>query len=296
MLARRSGTSVQVSMTSAKLLAVLMVRRQTSMDDEDLKQNGFDPDIPQSCINRYGRRWSFPYNTGVSGPFAILNPCAKRWTNFSGDGRKRFCDECQTFVHAIDQYSRPEIDELRRNSPRVCGLLTGESPPAPPSRRAILVGALLTTISPLMAQSGRVRVRVTDATGGGVFGAEVSLLASDGNPQRTETADASGEVVLTDLPIGNLALRITSRGFNSRLMTVTVRGPEELRVDAKLEVGFVGEVVEVDPRSFNYDASPAVMPIPSQLDPPAETGHVFSDSFPIGSPRTKRRWWHIFRR
>jgi len=78
-------------------------------------------------------------------------------------------------------------------------------------------------------------------------------------------------------------------------MTVTVRGPEELRVDAKLEVGFVGEVVEVDPRSFNYDASPAVMPIPSKLDPPAETGHVFNDRFP-GSSRTKRRWWHIFRR
>jgi len=232
----------------------------------------------------------------VSGPFAILNPCAKRWTNLSGDSRKRFCDECQKFVYAIDQYSGPEIDDLRRNSARVCGLITGESLPAPRSRRAILVGALLTTISPLMAQSGRVRVRVTDSTGAGLFGAEVSLLGPDGKPQRTETADANGDVVLTDLPIGDLELSITCRGFNLRRLTVIVRSSDEVRVDAKLEVGFVGEIVEVYPKSVNNSGSPGMMPLPSELDPPPETVHVFHDRFNTGSPRPKRRWWHIFGR
>jgi len=232
----------------------------------------------------------------VSGPFAILNPCAKRWTNLSGDGRKRFCDECQTFVHAIDEYSGPEIDDLRRTSARVCGLITGESLPAPRSRRAILVGALLTTISPLMAQSGRIRVRVTDATGTGLFGAEVSLPGPAGKPQRTETADASGDVVLTDLPIGDLELSIACRGFNLRRLTVTVRSSEEVRVDAKLEVGFVGEIVEVYPKSGNNSGSPGMMPLPSELDPPPGTVHVFADRFPTASPRPKRRWWHIFGR
>ncbi len=194
----------------------------------------------------------------MSGRFTILNPCAKRWTDLSGDGRKRFCDECQTFVHDIDKYSSQELDDLRRSSPRVCGYLAGESLPEPRSRRAILVGALLTTISPLMAQSGRVRVRVTDATGAGVFGAQVSVLGPHGKPKWTEHTDAIGEVVLTDLPLGDSTLSAASPGFKSHPLTVTVRNGDEQRVDVKLEG------VEV------------------------VTGMgVFS--------RRKRRWWRIFR-
>lgn len=203
----------------------------------------------------------------MSEQLAILNPCVKRWTNLTGDGRKRFCGECQKFVYAIDQYSGPEIDDLRRNSATVCGLITGESLPAPRSRRAILVGALLTTISPLMAQSGRVRIRVTDSTGAGLFGAEVSLSGPDGKPQRTETADANGDVVLTDLPVGDLELSVACRGFNLRRLTLTIRGSEEVRVDAKLELGFVGEIVEVYPKSVSNSGSPGMMAVPSELDP-----------------------------
>ena len=140
---------------------------------------------------------------GVSARFAILNPCAKRWTGPGGDGRKRFCDECQTYVHALDQYSVEEFDELKRKSGRVCGFLTGESLPEPRSRRAILIGAFLTAISPLMAQSGRLRIRVSDITGAVIPGAEVALLGMDGNALRTENANEQGEFIFSDLPIGN---------------------------------------------------------------------------------------------
>lgn len=138
----------------------------------------------------------------MSARFAILNPCAKRWTDLSGDGRKRFCDECQTDVHALDQYSIEEFAELKRKSGRVCGFLAGESIPEPRSRRAILIGVFFTAISPLMAQSGRVRILVTDVSGAVIPGAVAFLLAEDGKPTRTAYADEAGEIEFSELPMG----------------------------------------------------------------------------------------------
>jgi len=159
----------------------------------------------------------------VSARFAILDPCQKRWTDLSGDGRKRFCDECQTDVHALDQYSIEEFAEFKRKSGRVCGLLASESVPQPRSRQAILIGAFFTAISPLLAQSGRVRIHVTDVTGAAVPQAEATLLGADGEPPRTVKANEVGEIVLTDLPIGGSRLRVQCTGFNYLPLTVTVR-------------------------------------------------------------------------
>lgn len=177
----------------------------------------------------------------MSEHFAILNPCQKRWSDLSGDGRKRFCDECKSFVHALDQYSSAEIDDLRWNSSgRVCGFLTGESVPQPRSRRAVLVGALFTAVSPLLAQSGRVRVRVTDVSGAVIPGAQVSLLGKDRKPRRSLQTNENGETIFTDLRKGNSHFVVSRPGFDSLPLTVTVQTPDELRVDAKLEVSIMG--------------------------------------------------------
>lgn len=197
----------------------------------------------------------------MSARFAILNPCHKRWTDLSGEGRKRFSDECQTHVHALDQYSVEELAELQRQSGRVCGFLAGESLPEPRSRRAILIGAFLTAISPLMARSGRVRIRVTDITGDVVPRPEATLIGADGNPSRTVQGNESGEIVLTDLPLGVLKLRLTGPGFGTLLATVTVHNSKELKVEATLMVGVTGMIVEAEPEPL--------------------------------SP--KRHWWRIFR-
>jgi len=194
----------------------------------------------------------------VSARFAILNPCQKRWSDLNGDARKRFCNECQTYVHALDQYSEQEIDDLRRESPgRVCGLLTSESLPEPRSRRAVLVGALLTAVSPLMAQSGRVRIRVTDATGAAIPQAEASVLQGEFDYVASSgKANEEGEVILTDLPMGDLRLKVSCPGFANFSKTITVHNSDELKIDAKLEIGSIGTFVTVP---------------------------------------SKRRWWHIFR-
>ncbi len=124
------------------------------------------------------------------------------------------------------------------------------------SRRAILVGAYLTAVSPSVAQSGSVRIRVTVANVAVVIpGAKVSLLGADGKPLRSVETDESGETLFTDLPIGDSRFVVSSPAFMSRLLTVTVRNSDEVRVDAQLEV-------------------------------------TPGDIWPV---RPRRRWWHIFR-
>ena len=136
--------------------------------------------------------------------FVIANACSKQWTDLRGDGRERYCEACRTSVHAIAQYSREEWDQIWRNAAgRVCASISGESAPVPRSRRAILAGALLKAVSPLMAQAGRVRIRVTDASGAVITKAWASLLGADGKPIREAHANEAGEIILTDLPLAD---------------------------------------------------------------------------------------------
>jgi uncharacterized surface anchored protein len=117
-----------------------------------------------------------------------------------------------------------------------------------------------------MAQTGRVRIRVTDPTGAVVPGAEVSVLGSDTmKPVRTERTNAAGEVAWTDLPFGDSRFTISQPGFRMRPLTVTLRDGDEVNLEAVLELVIVGTV---------YIVGSAPAPEPK---------------------RTKRRRWLIFR-
>jgi hypothetical protein len=184
----------------------------------------------------------------VSSRFAIATPCPKKWTDLQGDGRERYCDVCRKSVRALDQYSREELDQVWRESDgHVCGLLSEESLPEPRTRRAVLVGALLTAISPLMAQTGRVLIRVTDASGAVIPGAVASLLGADDKVIRTARSDGLGEIVLTDLPFGDSRFTIATPGFQTRRLTVTIRNGDEVKIETTLEIGLMGEIVTVGP-------------------------------------------------
>jgi hypothetical protein len=173
-----------------------------------------------------------------------------------------------------------EIDKLRRESPnRLCGYLAGESLPQPRSRRAVLLGALLTAVSPLMAQSGRVRIRVTDLTGTVIPGAEASLLGIDEKLILAGRADKAGEIVLTGLPIGDSRITLTCPGFKNLPLVVTIRNADELNVDAKLEVGPVTMGIFLDAPHKTVTA-----PTP-QVEPPSQ----------VSQPKTNRKRWWIFR-
>jgi hypothetical protein len=227
----------------------------------------------------------------MGGNFAILNPCPKRWSDLSGDGRVRYCDLCKKNVHALDEYSPAERGALWRESDgHVCGMLS-TSPPEPlRSRRVILLGALLTAVSPLFAQSGRLRIRVTDATGAVVPNANISIKGTS----ITASTDVSGEAIITDLPVGNSQISITVPGFRIFDSTVTIQARGEQKLQATLQIGeLVGEVVRINPEDLSEQGNPAVntiqMPYSQTLDLPQST----SPSTP--SNPTKRHWWQIFR-
>jgi len=185
------------------------------------------------------------YNDAVSSRLVIVNPCPKAWANLAGDGRERYCETCRRSVHAIQQYSREEWDQLWRDSGgRVCGVLEA-SPPEPRSRRAVLVGALLTAISPLMAQSGRVRIRVTDATGAVIPVAQACLLGRDDKPIRTAHANEVGEILFADLPLGDCRITVDAPQFIRQIVTTTLQGGDEAKLEVALRVGAVGEIVTI---------------------------------------------------
>jgi hypothetical protein len=186
-------------------------------------------------------------------------------------------------VHAIEQYSPQDWDQLwREQQGRVCGLLSEESPPAPRSRRAVLVGALLTAISPLLAQTGRVRIRVIDATGAVVTTAEASLLGADAKPTKTVRANDAGEIAFSDLPFGECRFSVVALGFNTRPLLAILRNSDEVKLEAILDVGSIGTVVSVEP------ATVETVPVEPRQTPARST--------PAPEPkRTKRKRWWIFR-
>jgi hypothetical protein len=141
----------------------------------------------------------------------------------------------------------------------------------------VLVGALLTAISPLMAQAGRVRIRVTDPTGAVIPTAQASLLGPDDKPTRTEQANESGEIVFADLPVGDCRFAVVSIGFATQRLTATLRNGDEVELETALQVGTVGEFVTVQKTS----PQPIANGVPAPSTPPEPK-----------SP--KRRWWKIF--
>jgi len=73
-----------------------------------------------------------------------------------------------------------------------------------------------------------------------ISNAEVSLLGPDDNAIRRAQTNAVGEVVFTDLPIGDSRFVIAAPGFIRKRVTVTVRGAKERKIETMLEVDDVG--------------------------------------------------------
>jgi len=137
----------------------------------------------------------------------------------------------------VARYSDAELRELGP----VCGYVGGETLGPAQSRRAVVAGAILTTISPLLAQDGRLRVVVTDAAGMGVPYADVR--AGD----RRVRADEDGVAILMGLPVGRVEIVAFSPGFKTWRGGRTVSGGTESKVEVRLEVGSVGGGVFVEP-------------------------------------------------
>lgn len=104
------------------------------------------------------------------------------------------------------------------------------------NRRALLTTAVLLGALPVRAQTGTLRVRVTDPTGARVPQATVSVRGSHEKIIRQEETDGSGEIVLTELPVGECVVSVIKGGFLTVRYKTLVRSAEEERFEVRLQV------------------------------------------------------------
>src|SRR5882672_9075224 len=109
--------------------------------------------------------------------------------------------------------------------------------------------ALLAICMPTaMGQStgGRIRGTVTDASGGAVIGAKVSLTNEANGTQRDAQASATGEYIFLEVPVGSYVIQVSQAGFKKYLRKgIVVNLNEVVNLDIPLVVGGATEIVEV---------------------------------------------------
>src|ERR1039458_5243635 len=87
---------------------------------------------------------------------------------------------------------------------------------------------------------------VTDPSGALVQGARVAAVSSDTGFRRETTTSAAGTYQLTGLAVGTYAVTISREGFKAvEFKQVELAVGQPRTIDAKLQVGSVGESVEV---------------------------------------------------
>lgn len=184
--------------------------------------------------------------------FRVGTPCSKNWDELSGEGRERYCSDCQKSVHAFDDYSSEELNRLWEESGgKVCGRLQTEAAPETRSRRAVLAGTLLTAISPLLAQEGRLVIRVVEPTKAEIPRAEVQRLNSENVPVQTILTDEQGRAKFAQLPLGSNQFKIVAPGFVAKTVTATVMANEtSLEVELKVGDVWMGVMVVAPKRSI----------------------------------------------
>ncbi len=110
---------------------------------------------------------------------------------------------------------------------------------------AILLAWMLA--SPVLADlTGDLQGTVTDATGAGVSNAKVTLKSLRTGAARVVTTSATGEFSAPQLEVGDYSVTVEKDGFKSLTQNATVRSGEKTRIDPKLEIGNVSEIVKVE--------------------------------------------------
>jgi hypothetical protein len=94
--------------------------------------------------------------------------------------------------------------------------------------------------------SSTVYGQVTDAMGGAVAGAQVSVTNTDTNLTRTMETNSAGEYRVELLPVGNYRVEITKTGFKKAVLGgVVLEVNVPARVDAVLQLGDINQTVTV---------------------------------------------------
>ena len=107
---------------------------------------------------------------------------------------------------------------------------------------------LVLSVAPALAQTdtGTITGLVADASGAAVAGASVQAVNQGNGLEYGTQSSATGNYVITALPIGTYDLTATSEGFQTLFRAnLTISAGTRARVDIELQVGSVTETVEV---------------------------------------------------
>src|SRR6266404_3872163 len=130
-----------------------------------------------------------------------------------------------------------------------------------------------------IAQStgGRIRGTVTDATGGAVTGAKLSIINEANGQQRDADSGGNGEYIFLEVPVGTYDVSANQAGFKKYLRKgIVVNLNEVLNLDIVLQVGGSTETVEVT------GAAPLVDTTSTQLG--AVVGERAVSELPLAQP------------
>ncbi|HJZ65671.1 MAG TPA: carboxypeptidase-like regulatory domain-containing protein [Candidatus Acidoferrum sp.] len=244
----------------------------------------------------------------------IASPCSADWNRMSGDDRLRFCPECQLNVYNFSAMQSGEIEALvSAKTGRLCArfyqrpdgtMLTQD---CPVGFRAALLRATrlasaslsaiiaLSQINPAKAQvrsskslvqiqavSSELIVEVVDRSGAVITNARIAVTDDGSNaPFETMTGER-GRATLSLRSNASYSIKITSLGFASR--TLDLQAPFAKFVTVRMELGLIGEVVEVLPHlkeplavseSFKMPA-PVVL---RSIQPPAKRSNALHRFF-----------------
>jgi hypothetical protein len=102
-------------------------------------------------------------------------------------------------------------------------------------RAAVLFGAMLVAVATLWAQSGTVRIRVTDTHGAAIAGATVSLMDSRNRTLQTLPTNTASEVIWKNLPHGDWYFDVSAAGFYSHRAAIAICDSHEQTIAAQLK-------------------------------------------------------------
>src|SRR5580700_2128304 len=109
-----------------------------------------------------------------------------------------------------------------------------------------LVAVLFSSVLRAQLTTTTIYGRVTDANGGTIAGAEVTVTNTDTNLSRTAQTNAEGEYRIELLPVGNYRAEIAAQAFKRFVRAgVVLEVNVPARVDAMLQLGNINQTVTV---------------------------------------------------
>ncbi len=119
----------------------------------------------------------------------------------------------------------------------------------------LLTAIAFTPIAQAQQTLGGITGTVTDASGGAVPDAVVTLVAEGTNLTRTQKTNQNGAYEFVDLPIGAYTLTCTHDGFQTqKVSSVTVQAYRTAMLNVSLKIGVVGSTVTVEATALIMNA------------------------------------------